>query len=208
MTTPYAPIAEQFDLFEAPPAPTVPRWTLTRPMAASRLRFHALSKLDDVRRHFPELENVTIKVGRTTSRRARAWASLDPDDPAIWIKPGSLPRFTIAHELTHLVQARGHVPRGEKPADLYALARHPDVIDRSPTYLAVPRILFTLEGHPRPGTADLLHGTAVRIIAEEAGRPRRAVRRFEEAVALAAVPSALTVLDRLGLGWLRGQGRG
>jgi hypothetical protein len=209
MTTIAAPIAEQYDLFEAPPAATIaPRWILTRPMAASRLRAHALAKLDEVRRHFPELDGVTVRVGRTTSRRARAWASLDPADPAIWIKPGSLPRFTIAHELTHLLQARGLAPRGEKPADLYALARHPDVIDRPPTYLAVPRLLFGVDGDPRPGTAELLHDTARRIIAEETGRPRRAVRRFEEAVALAAVPSALTVLDRLGLGWLRGDRRG
>jgi hypothetical protein len=205
MTTLIAPVAGQIDLFEAP---ATPRWTLTRPMAASRLRFHALAKLDDVRRHFPELDDVTVRVGRTTSRRARAWASLDPNDPAIWIKPGALPRFTIAHELTHLLQARGFAPRGEKPADLHALARHPDVIDRPPTYLVVPRLLFSPDGHPRPGTATLLHDTARRVIAEEAGRPRRAVRRFEEAVALAAVPSALTVLDRLGLGWLLGDRHG
>jgi hypothetical protein len=167
-------------------------------MAASRLKQHALSRLDFVRRHFPELDAVTVKVGRTTSRRAHAWASLDPAMPAIWIKPGSLSLFTVTHELTHLLQARGLAPRGEKPADLYALARHPELIDKPPTYLRVPRILFGFKGDPRPGTAMLLHRAARRAIAEAPGKPRRAVRLFEEYAALAAVPSALRIVDMFG----------
>jgi hypothetical protein len=177
--------AVQMDLF-AGPAPV--RWALTRPFAASRLRDLALRRLEVVRRHFPELDPVTIKVGRTKSRRAHAWASLDPEEPTVWIKPGALTRFTIAHEFTHLLQARGLAPRGEKAADLHALARHPELIDKPPSYLAVPRILFSLDGPPRPGVAVELHRLARRAILENGARPRRAVRRFEESAALLAVP--------------------
>jgi len=186
----------QLNLFESPPD-RAEQWQLTKPMAASRLRRHAMARLEFVRRHFPELESVTVRVGRTRSRRARAWASLDPAFPAIWIKPGSLPLFTAAHELTHLLQALSLVPRGEKAADLFALARHPELIDKPPTYIKVPRLLFGLDGKPRLGTPELLHQAANRAIAESDGRSRRAIRLFEEYAAMAALPPALRIFERL-----------
>lgn len=189
--------AVQMDLF-AGPAPEAARWALSRPFAASRLRDVALRRLETVRRHFPELDAVTIKVGRTRSRRAHAWASLDPAQPTVWIKPGALTRFTIAHEFTHLLQARGLVPRGEKAADLHALARHPELIDKPPSYLAVPRLLFGTEGPPRPGVAGELHRLAREVIRENGLRPRRAVRRFEEAAARMAFPAVAFVLASAG----------
>jgi hypothetical protein len=178
-----SPAAAQLDLF---PAPDFPRWALSRPLAASRLRDFALRRLESVRRHFPELNEVTVKVGRTRSRRAHAWASLDPDSPSLWIKPGALASFTLAHEFVHLLQARGEAPRGEKSADLHALARSVEVIDKPPSYLKVPRPLFGLDGAPRPGVAMLLHGAADRALREARGRPRVAVRLFEETVARVA----------------------
>lgn len=173
----------QLDLFASPrPVPVeIPRWSLTRPFRDSRLRERALLRLDAVRVHFPELDRTTIRVGRTRSRRAQAWASLDPAAPALWVKPGALPRFTIAHELTHLLQALGLVPAGEKSADLHALARHPDVVDERPSYLAVPASLFSSAGEPGPGVALALHRAAVDAIREAGGRPRRAIRLFEGA---------------------------
>ena len=171
------------------------RWTLTRPLQASRLKDSALRQLESVRRHFPELETVTVKVGRTRSRRAHAWASLDPAHPTIWIKPGSLKRFTVAHEFVHLLQARGLLPRGEKAADLHALARHPDLIDKLPSYVRIPRLLFSVDGTPRPGVAGVLNRLAADAISESAGKPRRAVRLFEENAALAAIPSLAAVLE-------------
>lgn len=184
----------QLELFVTE-ADAPPRWRLTRPLAASRLHRSALRHLDSVRRHFPELDGITVRVGRTQSRKAHAWASLDPAAPAIWIKPGALTRFTIAHELMHLLQARGLAPRGEKSADLHALARHPGLIDKRPAYLRVPRILFSVGGDPRPGVSERLHLAARRAIEESNGRPRRAIRQFEEAVALAALPSVLKIFD-------------
>ncbi len=189
------PRLDQLDLFRvAESVPPVPRWSLTRPMAASRLRDSAVRKLEFVRSHYPELDAITVRVGRTQSRRAHAWASLDPAAPAVWIKPGALTRFTIAHEFTHLLQARNLVPRGEKTADLYALARHPDLVDKRPSYLKVPRILFSLDGTPRHGVPRLLHDTAVAAIRDADGKPRRAIRLFEGSLAVAALPAALRAL--------------
>lgn len=197
LQTPVMHLMNQMDLFEKP-LDRVERWTLTKPMAASRLRQRAMARLELVRSHFPELESVTVRVGRTKSRRAHAWASLDPAFPAIWIKPGALPLFTAAHELTHLLQAKGLVPRGEKTADLFALARHPELIDKPPTYIRVPRLLFGLDGTPRRGTREMLHQAANRAIAESGGHPRRAIRLFEEYAAMAAIPSALSIFERIG----------
>jgi len=193
----------QLDLFVtcAGDPPPAPRWSLTRPLAASRLRDSAVRKLEWVRAYFPELDGITVRVGRTQSRRAHAWASLDPNAPAVWIKPGALTRLTIAHEFTHLLQARDLVPRGEKAADLYALARHVDLIDKRPSYLRLPRILFSLDGTPRRGVSALLHETAVRAIADSPGKPRRAVLRFEKAIAASALPTAFRAL--LGAAGLR-----
>jgi hypothetical protein len=69
------------------------------------------------------------------------------------------------------------------------------VIDKMPAYLRVPRILFSVEGDPRPGVSERLHETARRALDESGGRPRRAIRLFEEAAAVAAVPAALRVFD-------------
>lgn len=175
---------DQLPLFEVPP-----RWRLTRPLAASRLAASALRRLEAVRIHFPELDGVTIQVGRTQSRRAAAWASLDPTRPTLWIKPGSLHRFTAAHELSHLLQARKLIPGGEKRADLEALARDPGLIDRYPAYLRTPRSAWHRDGSPRPGVPDQLHSLARTALEESPGKPRRAVRRFEESMVTLAVPS-------------------
>jgi hypothetical protein len=189
-------VTSQLDLF---PPPTIQvtdpprRWSLTRPMQTSRLRDAALRKLEGVRAHFPELDAVTIKVGRTQSRRAQAWASLDPEAPQVWIKPGALKRFTIAHEFVHLLQARELAPRGEKSADLYALARHADLIDERPAYLEVPQRLFSSAGAPRPGVASFLQGAAAGAIRSAKGKPRRAIRLFESAVQRSESPGAHAV---------------
>jgi hypothetical protein len=164
-------------------------------MATSRLRSSALRRLESVRAHFPELDRISVRVGRTQSRKAHAWASLDPRVPAVWIKPGSLRKFTVAHEFMHLLQARGLVPRGEKMADLHAIARHAELIDKPPAYLRVPRILFDVDGSPRPGVPALLHRTANQAIEESQGRPRRAVRTFESLAEILALPAAMQVLS-------------
>ena len=93
-----------------------------------------LDLVRQVRWFFPELDGKEIRVGLT--RAAAGFAARNED--WIWINPYRLTRHTIAHELTHLLQNDGHVPQGEKSADLFALARHLSVVDDLPCYLVTP----------------------------------------------------------------------
>ena len=103
--------------------------------------------------------------------------------------------FTATHEFVHLLQARRLVPRGEKMADLEALARDVGLIDRGPSYLKIPRRAFERDGRPRPGMAPILHRLAVEIRREAPTQPRRAVRLFEErVVSLVPPPGLLEIL--------------
>lgn len=161
--------------------PDRPRWTLSRLVEASAHRERILEHLEFTRRFFPELEGLCIRVGLAQKRGVLGWGSLDPERPGVWVRPRRLQLFTIAHEFTHLLQARGLVPRGERQCDLWALARSPLVIDAAPNYLKLPRSLR--RGRP---TNDQAHGlcTAARsaITAREAG-DRRYLARFEAALA-------------------------
>src|SRR5262245_37189715 len=105
-----------------------PRWEFSRLAARSPHLRRIRTRLDFVRRHFPELQSVCIRVGLAKKRGVLGWGSLDPHHPAIWVRPRRLDYFTIAHELTHLLQARGQVPRGERACDLHALARSPELV--------------------------------------------------------------------------------
>ena len=194
----------QLDLFAPAPVPVAPareplpatpeelagdegRWRWTRPWLVSPHRARARRELDFVRAHFPELEGVTVTIGMTKRRTILGLASMG-EEPALWIRPRIIHRFVIAHEFVHLLQARDLVPGGEKAADLYALARSPQVIDVAPSYLAIPRPLHappTTGRTPRlaPGVPELLHDEARRAIAANRGKTARgAVRRFEQAL--------------------------
>jgi hypothetical protein len=98
------------------------------------------------------------------------------------VRPRRLDHFTIAHEFTHLLQARGLVPGGERACDLWALARSPLLIDKPPGYLKLPRALHYAQGlTPRAG--ELLHEAARRALAARAAGDRRYLQRFEREVA-------------------------
>jgi len=174
-------------------AADVGRWRWTRPWLESPHRARARRELDLVRAHFPELDGVTIEIGMTKRRSILGLAAMG-DRPAMWIRARRIHRFVLAHEFVHLLQARGLVPGGEKAADLYALARSPEVIDVAPFYLIVPRPLCvapTVGRAPRlaPGAPALLHEEARRAIAVHRGKTARgAVRRFEQALAAAQAP--------------------
>jgi len=123
-----------------------------------------------------------VRVGLARKPGVLGWASLHPDHPGVWVRPRRLDAFTIAHEFTHLLQARGLVPRGERACDLWALARSPLLIDTPPGYLRVPaplrgrRALTARE-------AALLHRAALRALeARERGR-RNYLSWFEQEVA-------------------------
>ena len=174
-----------------PPAPPAPlaspaspgasagaRWEFTRPWQVSPHLPRAMRELDLVRDHFPELDGVTVRVGLTKRRSVLGLASIG-EIPMIWIRPRRIRRFAIAHELTHLLHARGLVPGGEKTCDLYTLARSDAYVDVAPFYLKVPPVFHDGGADCRvPPTAAL----TLHALAREAttGRSARAaIQRFE-----------------------------
>jgi len=161
--------------------PERPRWTPSRLVQASPHRERILEYLEFARRFFPELEGVNIRVGLAQKRGVLGWGSLDPERPGVWVRPRQLQLFTIAHEYTHLLQARGLVPRGERQCDLWALARSPLLIDSPPNYLKLPRSLR--RGRPTNDQAHALCAAAREAIAARAEGDRRYLARFEAALA-------------------------
>lgn len=164
--------------------PERPRWSFSRLVLRSRHRDRILTRIEFVRRFFPEIDACTVRVGMALKRGILGWGSLDPERPGIWVRPRRLEYFTIAHELTHLLQARQLVPRGERACDLWAMARSPLLIDSAPGYLAMPRALRGRRGLDL-ALAQLLHAAARDAIASRAGGDRSYLKRFEREVAAA-----------------------
>jgi hypothetical protein len=146
------------------------RWSFTRPWLVSAPLPRARRELDGVRAHFPELEGVQVRVGLTKRRSVLGLASMG-EEPMIWIRPRRIKRFAIAHELVHLLQARGLAPGGEMSADLWALARTSSYVDAAPFYLRVPRPYLAPDdrGALAPGAADALHRIAAVAVARARG---------------------------------------
>jgi len=158
-----------------------PRWDLSRLVERSPHRPRILERLEFVRRFFPELADRTVRVGLARKRGVLGWGSLDPERPGIWVRPRRLSYFTIAHEFTHLLQARRQVPRGERACDLWALARSPLLIDAPPGYLRLPGSLRRCR-RLSPAQATLLCQAARRAIAARESGERRYLLRFEREV--------------------------
>ena len=162
-----------------------PLWRFSRVALGSPHHRRIRERLGFVRGFFPELAGVTVRVGLARKRGVLGWGSLDPDRPGVWVRPRRLDAFTIAHELTHLLQARGLVPRGERACDLWALARSPLVVDAPPGYLRVPRELRR-QRTLSPGDAVRLHRAACRALEARARGERNYLVRFEREIASGA----------------------
>lgn len=163
--------------------PERPRWSFSRLVLRSPHRERIVTRIEFVRRFFPEIDGCTVRVGLALKRGVLGWGSLDPERPGIWIRPRRLEYFTIAHEMTHLLQARKLVPRGERACDLWALARSPLLIDAAPGYLKLPRVL-------RGRSVDVAHAQVLNAVARQAidGRARgdrSYLKRFETEIATA-----------------------
>jgi hypothetical protein len=158
------------------------RWTFSRLAARSPHHARIVEHLEFARRFFPELADVTIHVGLAQKRGVLGWGSLDPERPGVWVRPRRLHLFTIAHEFTHLLQARDLVPRGERSCDLFALARSPLLIDHAPGYLKLPRA-FRRGRRPTPTQAQQLHVAAKRALAARDEGDRRYLLNFERGLA-------------------------
>jgi hypothetical protein len=161
--------------------PPRPRWDLSRLVERSPHRARILDHLEFVRRFFPELADRTVRVGLAQKRGVLGWGSLDPERPGVWVRPRRLSYFTIAHEFTHLLQARRVVPGGERACDLWALARSPLINDVPPSYLRLPGPLRRAR-RLDPGQAAFLCEAARRAIAARESGERRYLLLFESEV--------------------------
>ena len=160
--------------------PARPRWTFSRLAERSPHKARMLEYLEFTRKFVPELDGVTIHVGLAQKRGVLGWGSMDPDRPGVWIRPRSLSHFTIAHEFTHLLQARGVVPHGERSCDVFALARSSMLVDHAPSYLSLPR---AMRGRKlKPEHAQLLTDMARRALAAREAGDRRYLQLFERLV--------------------------
>ena len=150
--------------------PPRPRWDLSRLVERSPHRARILERLEFVRRFFPELADGTVRVGLAQKRGVLGWGSLDPAHPGIWVRPRRLSYFTIAHEFTHLLQARRLVPRGERACDLWALARSPLLNDAPPGYLRLPGSLRRRRRLEPAQAASLCEAARRALTARERGQ--------------------------------------
>src|SRR5262245_2551279 len=107
---------------------------------------------------------------------------MDPERPGVWVRPRRLAYFTIAHEYTHLLQARGLVPGGERACDLHALARSSLIVDSWPSYLRLPRALRARHAIDHVWSV-LLNRLACDALERRAGGDRVYLSHFERAVA-------------------------
>jgi hypothetical protein len=127
------------------------------PLMKKRLTRRAQEMIARSLAHFPELNGRTITVGYTRKHLGSASIIFRDGKIArliIRLKVRKLTYQTIGHELTHLVQAlvrrdRPHIdsndlpkiPYGEKPCDIWTLARHELFCDDPPTYIKMPRVM-------------------------------------------------------------------
>jgi hypothetical protein len=98
----------------------------------------------DIFKYFPELHNEFVLVGWIAPRgwaRGSCWcSSASANKPLkISLQPNER-NFTVAHEFTHLLQARKkeelQIPSGERACDVWALTRLPlELIDDYPSYI-------------------------------------------------------------------------
>jgi len=165
-------------------APIAPRWRFSRLVLQSPHQARIQERLEFVRGFFPELDGITVRVGLVRKPGVLGWGSMDPDQPGIWVRPRRLEAFTIAHEMTHLLQARELVPRGERACDLWALARSPLLVDAPPGYLRVPESLRRQRSLDA-AEAALLHRAARNALEARGAGERTYLRRFELEVAAA-----------------------
>jgi hypothetical protein len=101
-------------------------------------------RIIDIFKHFPELHDEIVLVGWIAPRgwaRGSCWySSASASKPLkISLQPNER-NFTIAHEFTHLLQARKkeelQIPSGERACDIWALTRLPlELIDDYPSYI-------------------------------------------------------------------------
>lgn len=87
--------------------------------------------------YFPELLNKAIICGSIKKRGRVEGIAIGWISPAIFRLRPNVSNYTIAHELTHLVQGnRSGIPHGEVACDIWTVNRMPaELLDQRPYYL-------------------------------------------------------------------------
>ena len=135
-----------------------------------------VADIEEVVKHFPELNGQTLRVGYTSSGGTASKHLMK-----IAIQPGSkvYSYALIAHELTHLIQGRAGIPTGEKACDLWTMARHPLFNEIPPSYLEIPEhIIDEWDAYK-----DRIREKAIQAIAMRKEGLRRYIKWFESEVA-------------------------
>ncbi|HEX7032087.1 MAG TPA: hypothetical protein VF172_03715 [Nitrososphaera sp.] len=86
---------------------------------------------------FPELQEKRISCGLLTRRGWVEGTAIGWTSPPVFRLQPNVSHYTIAHELTHLVQGnRSGIPHGEVACDIWTLHRLPtELLDQRPYYL-------------------------------------------------------------------------
>jgi len=111
----------------------------TRPLLQHRRADGLLKRLERCLLRFPELDGHAITVGIT--RSADGIAVIEDMIIRFDLRRRLPSHYTVAHELTHLLQGLGLVPYGEVQCDIWTLARDPLFLDEEPCYLPLPPAL-------------------------------------------------------------------
>jgi len=173
-------------VFEFAEEKTTNAFMATRPLLKHRRCRSVLTKLAYVRHFFPELRDRTIRVGLTKVASGMAV----PGGSEIWFNPNQISYHIIAHEFVHLLQGIDNMPRGERSCDLYALARHWTLNDRTPCYLRIPGRLVDVDGTIRAADARLIYRLANQAIELKKRGLRNYIAHFENTVANEQVGSS------------------
>ena len=151
------------------------RWTFTSRFLAKKGQARFLQRLERARSFFPELDGHTVKVGTTINVPGKA----DSKSKAIYFRSRNVSNYVLGHELTHLLQEMGEVPKGERSCDIFALARRVEFCDEAPNYLKIPRGLQDGNGFIKKEFRDLVHDTARTAINMRKSGNRRYISWFE-----------------------------
>ena len=94
-------------------------------------------KITDVYSFFPELQQQDVKCGIIRKRGSIQGVATSWTQPRVIRLRHRASLYTIAHELTHLVQGGSSgIPQGEVACDIWVLDRMPiEYIDQPPYYL-------------------------------------------------------------------------
>ncbi len=166
----------ELDLFARRRHAPRPSIEVTGPMRRHRRCNHMLERVHYVRRFFPELDNITLRVGMT--RVASGMAV--PGGNEIWLNPNHPSYHTISHELVHLLQKRDQgIPQGERSCDVFSLARDWTLNDVIPSYVKVPASLLRPDGTLHPQGARMVHCVAAEAVARRGDGLRNYIAHFE-----------------------------